>query len=314
MKNVVVVGCGGVGSWAAYCVAMRAQQDGEACTLTLIDGDAIETKNITRMAWVGGDGAAGMYKVEQIRNVIARTVPNVTIVVRARHFLPETDVLYLTDADTIICATDTVSTQRWLHTYCKQTSKRYIRAGYDGDEINVTTQFALTLEDDATEQADAGYHSIPTIFPAIVAGALAAYKVFNEDGPMVLGPLGRLGVKDSELVPERVVDALVEKNGWHTEDECEHPDCERQHCEDGNCEIPDGYHNYDDCDHSECIHANIEDAADYIERQHGRSGHRSRNCPFCTIDELTTRIEELEANVTTTETEETHAPLPTETE
>jgi len=247
MKSVAIIGVGGVGSWAACAIASYAEQNNLPLSLTLIDGDCIEESNVARM-FGGSTGSVGYSKVTIVRQSLLarRHSGTITIYTHGKHFTPD-DLLLLADVEVIVCATDTVDIQRWLHQYCVKTGQRYIRAGYDGDTINVTTQFPLTLEDDATEAKDAGYHETPTAIPAMIAGALAAYKVWHpETAPVLLGDISRLHIADSSFVPEAIKDTLIEgawkakaeANDWHNGDACD---------------IPYGYHHTDDCCQDNCI-------------------------------------------------------------
>lgn len=291
--KIVVIGVGGVGSWAAYCSAMYAHQNEIPCSLVLIDRDPIEEKNIARMAPVDR-GYIGYDKVYAMNQLITNRIgsSNVTVSWHSVMF-NENAIALLESANVVICATDTVATQRFVHQYCRKNEIKYIRAGYDGGTVNVTDQFPMTLEDDATEAADAGYHEIPVIFPAIVAGAMAAHNVWQEKGPRLLGPLMQLAVADSSLVPEKLVENWAKEHDFHQEDDC--PACERSHCDNG------------DCDHSECISNNWYNIVDTAMEYHDNDNCES-SCPYCANDTSKEKIEELEAKLAELEKNEEEPP------
>lgn len=122
--------------------------------------------------------------------------------------------VHLRSVDTVICCTDQVESQRFLPIWCKEHDIRYQRAGYDGDTINVCPSIPLTLETDEVEAADHGYHGVPEVYHAMIAGAMAVYSVFNAP-VVILGELAKLAVSDCNLVPQPLRDKIAEDT-WRT--------------------------------------------------------------------------------------------------
>lgn len=111
--HVVVVGVGGVGSWAAEALARSG-----VGTLTLVDLDHVAESNINRQVHALGS-TLGMAKVDAMRARIADIAPD-CVVNTVDAFVTRDDVAALvpTTADFVIDAIDAVSAKAALIAHC----------------------------------------------------------------------------------------------------------------------------------------------------------------------------------------------------
>lgn len=243
-KKIALVGCGGVGTWVAQTLVLANKgQPGLVESITLIDHDTLEERNLARVNLARG--YVGLTKVE----AIAMTLRNQGVMfIQHPYKLDANNIdMSLAGIDTVICCSDDVDNQRLCKLWCQGKGATYQRAGYDGDTINVCRQLPLTF-DEAAERADAGYHGVPEVYHAMLAGTLAAYSVLRQP-VVVMGEVAKLSIKESTQVPEVIAEAIAEKGwqdrasdaGWHDSEDCDP-------------QIPDGYHHYDDCNHEDCLY------------------------------------------------------------
>jgi hypothetical protein len=248
-KHVAIVGVGGVGTYAALaCAQADRGQPGLIRKLSLFDADNLEERNLGRVPF--GTRQVGLPKVLVVQRWLSDLHPQLAVVQEAYHIDANNIDIALADVDVVICCTDRVDSQRLINTWCDLTKTNgrkpvvYQRAGYDGDTINVTRALPLTFDPEA-ERADEGYHGVPEVYHAILAGTLAAYSVLRS--PIVLmGEVKNLTTVGATFVPEPIAASIADER-W--QDLAENADWHSTN----DCEIPDDYHHYNDCNHDDCI-------------------------------------------------------------
>lgn len=248
-KNIAIVGCGGVGSWAAFTVAKAAMGNPElVSSIGLFDADKWEERNFSRAPRL----ASGHPKARQVRLWLEKET-NHTVPIEAHTvaITPDNISVALEPYDTILCCTDDVASQRLIYQWCRSNGRTYRRGGYDGDIINVLSGMPLTCNLEA-ERADQGYHGQPEVYHAMITGALVAYSALRNP-VTVMGELKSLTVTGAAYVPKWLRDDITSDTwkraardeGWHDEGDCNHEDCISLHDSD--------YHSSDDCNHDECF-------------------------------------------------------------
>lgn len=101
--NVIVVGCGGVGSWAAEALVRSGVQ-----RMTVVDADTVGVTNVNRQA-VATSLTVGRQKVEVMREILLDINPDAKIVAINKPFTAETaDDFKLHSFDIIIDAIDSL--------------------------------------------------------------------------------------------------------------------------------------------------------------------------------------------------------------
>lgn len=125
--HVVVVGVGGVGSWAAEALARSG-----VGMLTLIDLDHVAESNINRQVHALGS-TLGMAKVDAMRARIADIAPD-CVVNPVDAFVTRDDVAALipADADFVIDAIDAVSAKAALIVHCRTAGIPMVSCGAAG--------------------------------------------------------------------------------------------------------------------------------------------------------------------------------------
>lgn len=99
---VAVVGVGGLGCPAAWCLA------GAGVPLRLIDEDRVEASNLHRQM-LFSEADVGRLKVEAARDAILAKVPSAVIETRAEHLAPETATDLLRGACAVVEGTDNLA-------------------------------------------------------------------------------------------------------------------------------------------------------------------------------------------------------------
>lgn len=175
-SRVVVVGCGGAGSWASLFCALCGAED-----ITLIDPDVVETSNLNRTPYKMSD--VGRPKVDALADLIMER--------RRIDVFAINDVfpsLVSVDKDTVLIdATDNIGSQRDVHEVARINGARYIRVGYNGHMVSVSDDPTVVWECDDDPDDDT-YGTSSWVGSSSLAG--------------LLGLLYTLGLKDERYSKE----------------------------------------------------------------------------------------------------------------
>lgn len=175
-SRVVVVGCGGAGSWAGLFCALCGVED-----ITLVDPDVVETSNLNRTPYKLSD--VGRPKVDALAELIMER--------RRIDVFPINDVfpsLAAIDKNTVVIdATDDLETQRNVHEITAINKARYIRVGYNGHMVSVSGDPTVVWECDDDPDDDT-YGTSSWVGSSSLAG--------------LLGLLYALGIKDERYSKE----------------------------------------------------------------------------------------------------------------
>lgn len=128
--HIVVAGLGGVGSWAVEALARTG-----IGKLTLIDLDDVCTTNINRQL-PATDDTIGQLKTEVLAQRVKSINPNCEVKVIDDFLLPENFEEYLTGADAVLDAIDSVNTKAALVAWCKRHKLRLVVCGGAGGQID----------------------------------------------------------------------------------------------------------------------------------------------------------------------------------
>jgi tRNA A37 threonylcarbamoyladenosine dehydratase len=128
--HIVVAGLGGVGSWAVEALARTG-----IGKLTLIDLDDVCTTNINRQL-PATDDTIGQLKTEVLAQRVKSINPNCEVKVIDDFLLPENFEEYLTGADAVLDAIDSVNTKAALVAWCKRRKLRLVVCGGAGGQID----------------------------------------------------------------------------------------------------------------------------------------------------------------------------------
>lgn len=127
--HVVVLGVGGVGSWAAEALARAGIGE-----LTLVDFDRIAPSNLNRQVHAL-TSTIGRLKVEVMAERLAQINPTLTIHTHAERLLPEALPDYLADGDFTIDCIDDVQAKVALALWHLEHGKRIVSSMGTGNKL-----------------------------------------------------------------------------------------------------------------------------------------------------------------------------------
>jgi len=167
-SSITVVGCGGIGSWVAILSAMSGVEN-----IFLFDGDVMEETNRNRLPFC--QGSLNRAKVDVVAEYIKAIRPDAIIVAVKEKLEGILLEIQLSISNWIVDCTDSPKAQFTIYNACKKKGVNYIRAGYDGTRIMVTSNVSGWIKTDVEEEA---YTVNPSwVVPAVTVAALAVGKM-----------------------------------------------------------------------------------------------------------------------------------------
>jgi len=169
-SEVTVVGLGGIGFWVATFAALSG-----VSTLYLFDGDTLEESNRNRLPVC--QSSINRPKVEVAADYIGSMRPDATVVPIKERLEGQLLQIQMSISNTFIDCTDSPKCQITLYNECKKWGKRFIRAGYDGTRVMVTSHVSGWIKGDSEEE---NYQVNPSwVVPAATVAALAVGKLLK---------------------------------------------------------------------------------------------------------------------------------------
>lgn len=170
--DVTIIGCGGVGVWAALSLAL-----GGVNSLTLYDGDTLSLHNLNRFPLPFS--SVGEMKSVALSNWLATLRPDIDITPRGQW---DKDI-HILRGNWVVCATDNLKSRKAAFLAASQSRISYLEVGADGENWSLSPsppEFSTDLEEVA------GYTVTPVhVGPCMMAGAAVAYYVLHDVRPMV---------------------------------------------------------------------------------------------------------------------------------
>lgn len=153
-KEIIIIGCGGVGSWIAEFIARASRKDEITKKITLIDHDRVEPKNLERQPFT--QGQIGLNKAYATASNILRInreiEPNII-----KKKIEDTDDLLQFNRDTLtIISTDNQESKNLIAEYFNN----FIITNCDHDFAEIKTKLdetdrkAWTMEEGYTSRQD----------------------------------------------------------------------------------------------------------------------------------------------------------------
>jgi molybdopterin/thiamine biosynthesis adenylyltransferase len=181
---ITVVGCGGIGAWVAILGAMSGISN-----IYLFDPDDIEEHNRNRLPFC--QGSLNQKKVDIVRNYILNIRPDAVVVAIPERLEGLLLNIQMSVSTFIVDCTDSPKSQFTIYKACKEHSIGYVRAGYDGTHMTVTSNVSGWIKTDVVEEA---YTVNPSwVVPAVTVAALAIGKMekyFNQEISTDVGEIG----------------------------------------------------------------------------------------------------------------------------
>ena len=184
--GIAIVGCGGVGSWVAIFAAMSGVH-----TIYLYDPDDLEESNRNRLPFC--TGSINRPKVEVVADFIKAIRPDALVFPVASKFTADlVDPSIDGGVNFLIECTDSPKSQIELYSRCKKEGLQFIRAGYDGTHITVTSNVSGWIKKESEEER---YAIAPSwVVPSAVVAALAVYKLMYNRNQEVGLDLSEIGI------------------------------------------------------------------------------------------------------------------------
>ena len=183
--SVTIVGCGGVGSWVAILSAMSGVP-----RLFLFDPDTMEESNRNRLPFC--QGSINRPKVDVVRDYINTIRPDAVVVGIPEKLEGVLLNIQLSISNYVIECTDNPKSQFTVYNACKKSGIRFIRAGYDGTHITVTSNVSGWINVDSAEE---NYTVRPSwVVPSVTVAAMAVAKMMKWENQEVSLDLSEIGI------------------------------------------------------------------------------------------------------------------------
>lgn len=183
-NSVTIAGCGGIGGNVAILAAMSGVPN-----LYLFDPDIVEESNRNRLPFC--QSSLNRPKVEVVAEYIRAIRPDAIVVAIPEKLEGILLDIQLSVSEVIIECTDSPRAQFGIYKACKEHTIRFIRAGYDGTRITVTSNVTGWMRTDVEEET---YTINPSwVVPAVVVAALAVGKMlkfFNQEVALDISDIG----------------------------------------------------------------------------------------------------------------------------
>lgn len=215
--SVVLVGCGGVGVWAALSLVL-----GGVDNITLFDGDTLSEHNLNRFPLP--PSFVGTGKSEALASWLRTLRPKAEWIRARGAFDPELHGEF--HANWMVCATDSLKSRKACYEFALEHNMKYLEVGADGEKWSLSPappEFSTEDEDNP------GYTTVPVhVGPCMMAGAAVAYYVlhgvrpsYSHAGGWDRGPVVGLGDRSS-----LEMDTIYEGDAYEVIGEC--PLCKRE--------------------------------------------------------------------------------------
>lgn len=174
-NGVIVVGCGGVGSWVSQFLTLAGVGSSGSGPIWIFDPDIIEIHNLNRIPLPSS--SVGQSKSLAMREHLLTLRPNATIFALGTFSAAMADILECGKADWLICTTDTWHSRRTAYDWAMANNVSYIEASAEGDVGGAT---GLPADFATPDELTPGYASVPVwIGPSVVSAYLAVSHVLH---------------------------------------------------------------------------------------------------------------------------------------
>lgn len=178
-QTVLVVGCGGIGSWAAYFLGL-----GGVKKIHLFDSDTVSETNLNRLPL--GRSALGKNKAEAVADLINGLGNGCEAVAHSN--IVSVDIIDLifpwfgaACPDWMVVSTDSLKSRREALAVAKNWGIDYIECGAEGHTATVT---GIPGDWETPDEQNPGYASVPVfVVPCTLAASIASYYVLLNKEP-----------------------------------------------------------------------------------------------------------------------------------
>src|ERR1700733_3189388 len=129
-QTVAIVGCGGIGSWLGYYLALAGVK-----RLLLFDGDRIESHNLNRLPFT--KDMLGRYKSDALAELIESVRPDCQVQAFAHMEPHHLWTLQQSSTNWVAVSTDSLNSRRMAYDLSQKAEAGYIECGADGNGARV---------------------------------------------------------------------------------------------------------------------------------------------------------------------------------
>lgn len=213
-QAVTIAGVGGIGSWVAILSAMSGVHN-----LYLFDPDDVEESNRNRLPFC--QSSINRPKVDVVAEYIQAIRPDAIVVAIPEKLEGVFLEIQLSVSNYIVECTDSPRAQFAIYNACKKAAVnypvRFIRAGYDGTRMTVTSSVSGWIKTDVEEEA---YTVAPSwVVPAVTVAALAVGKMMkyaNQEVSLDLSEIGNPVLERQKRITDRCKQSPTRTTGTTT--------------------------------------------------------------------------------------------------
>jgi molybdopterin/thiamine biosynthesis adenylyltransferase len=204
--SVTVVGVGGIGSWVAIFAGMSGVSH-----IALFDPDVMEEHNRNRLPFC--QGSIGKPKVEVVSDYIKSIRPEAEVLGFQTKLTEElfSATIKNTSTEVVLECTDSPKSQIELYNLCLAYNISFIRGGYDGTHITVTSNVSGWVQ--PTEEET--YTVAPSwVVPSVITAALVVGKMMKYTDQEVSLDISEIGIpvlKKKSRLTQRCKQAYTEQ-------------------------------------------------------------------------------------------------------
>jgi len=168
--SVIVVGCGGVGSWVALMLAMAGVKK-----IWLFDSDLLEGHNLNRIPLPAS--AIGKAKSIAIGELIASVRPDCSVMALGMFSVRSAGLLH-PNATHVVCATDSLRSRKMVYDWALGNGLTYVEVAAEGEQGSAT---GVPAEWSTPGEDRPGYQSVPVwVGPCVFAAGIAVAHVLHD--------------------------------------------------------------------------------------------------------------------------------------
>lgn len=169
-NGVIVVGCGGVGSWTAYFLGLAGVKK-----LWLFDPDILAIHNLNRIPLPPSE--VGKFKSQALADLLLQVRPDISAIPLLTFHPLAADQVGCAAADWLVCTTDTLASRTMAYDWAISHGVKYIEAAAEGDQGSAAGSPAEWATEAETQP---GYASVPVwIGPSVAAAYFAVSHVLH---------------------------------------------------------------------------------------------------------------------------------------
>ena len=176
-NEVAVVGCGGVGSWTAYLLAMAGVKK-----IWLFDSDLVSESNLNRIpidqSWIGKP------KCQAVAGLIKSVRPDCETMpmgMFTKKLAAQIELAGYGKLTWIISTTDTLKSRQMVQEWAADNGVNYIEAAAEGDYGSAT---GVAADWATADEVNPGYASVPVWCAPCVSAAVLAVSHVVHNQPM----------------------------------------------------------------------------------------------------------------------------------